>query len=142
MAGSSPCDEAKEWLKGVSKDGVRNISDVWIQLKPWVSGNEASCLKSLLNETKDDDESNDKLSDVLKKYVFKEVTEPGNKKKKNKKKKSCSSRRPANRGGQMRNKNKMNNKNVGRQTPRNFRNGNVSKIGKEVTQKMNPDQKV
>ncbi|GFY76900.1 uncharacterized protein TNIN_323461 [Trichonephila inaurata madagascariensis] len=85
------CDEAKQWLKD-NREGMKNVTDVWIQLRPWVSGNQANCLRSLLNETKDD-ESLVKLNEVLKRDVFKDVvamncTKPG------KKKKPCPSRRP------------------------------------------------
>ncbi|GBN11090.1 hypothetical protein AVEN_2003-1 [Araneus ventricosus] len=83
------CDEAKQWLKD-NREGLKNVSDLWVQLKPWVSGNNANCLKSLLNDTKDD-ESLMKLYDVLRRDVFKPVT---NTTKPGKKKKSCPSRRP------------------------------------------------
>ncbi|KAF8786931.1 hypothetical protein HNY73_008580 [Argiope bruennichi] len=83
------CEEAKQWLKD-NGDGLKNVSDLWIQLKPWVSGNNANCLKSLLNDTKDD-ESMLKLYDVLRRDVFKAIT---NSTKPGKKKKACPSRRP------------------------------------------------
>ncbi|KAG8188902.1 hypothetical protein JTE90_014957 [Oedothorax gibbosus] len=74
-AHAAPCDDAKEWLKGVNQGGVGNSSDAWNQLKPWVSGNESSCRRSLVNETSRDDEADDEqLSDTLRKYVFKDVT--------------------------------------------------------------------
>ncbi|GIX68615.1 uncharacterized protein CEXT_648691 [Caerostris extrusa] len=80
--GDTVCDDAKQWLKD-NREGLKNVTDVWLQLKPWVSGNHANCLKSLLNDTKED-ESLLKLYDVLRKDVFKAVTnssKPGKKKK-------------------------------------------------------------
>ncbi|GFT69511.1 uncharacterized protein NPIL_500261 [Nephila pilipes] len=96
------CEEAKQWLKD-SREGMKNVTDVWTQLKPWVSGNQANCLRSLQNDTKED-ETLLKLNEVLKRDVFKDVvvvncTKPG------KKKKPCPSRRP------QRNRNVNQNKN-------------------------------
>ncbi|KAG8172483.1 hypothetical protein JTE90_007338 [Oedothorax gibbosus] len=58
-----------------------------------VSGNEASCRRSLVNEsTRDEEADDDRLSDTLRKYVFKDVThsQMGNKRR------PCGGKRPRN----------------------------------------------
>lgn len=70
----NPCENAKQWLLDRHGGTKTNGTDTWNQLKHWISGNAENCLKTLLNDTKDQ-ESIEKLNEILRKDVFKDEDE-------------------------------------------------------------------